>query len=123
MAALVYTQVLPDGKRKEYLTELSDIVRWRTIALACAKPVGRPRIRGKTAAPPESSGRQVAGDDAQRAQHRGAEPTLAAGRSDGTTRTISANGGGTVGDSGDFDEREARNSSCSNCVTIFTRTP
>ncbi|HTH83890.1 hypothetical protein [Mycobacterium sp.] len=31
---------------------------------------------------------------------------LAAG--DGTTRAILASGGGTVGDSGDFDEREAR---------------
>jgi hypothetical protein len=41
LAALVYTQVLPDGKRKEYLTELSDIVRWRTIA--CIRRMRFPR--------------------------------------------------------------------------------
>ena len=42
-------------------------------------PVRRPRTEKKTATPPESSGRQVAGDDAQRRQHRGPEPALTAG--------------------------------------------
>ena len=37
------------------------------------------KTREKTAAPPESSDRQVAGDDAQRAEHRDPEPALAAG--------------------------------------------
>ena len=50
-------------------------------------PVGRPRTEKKTATPPESSGDQVAGDDAQRGQHAGAEPAPRTARGSGSSRS------------------------------------
>ena len=44
-----------------------------------ASPVRWPRTEKKTTTPPESLGRQVAGDDAERAEHGGPEPSLTAG--------------------------------------------
>ena len=57
--------------------------RSRTSSIVDRAPIAWVRWGGpnreKTIAHPESSGRQVAGDDAQRRQHRGPEPSLTAG--------------------------------------------